>query len=138
MIDTMRLTIKTRIPRKKYLILVFLLIAAITLFFKQYFYRCCSQFPENYDEVLKWDMNEWFQIKSEFNNMMSNLSFKTFPNDLEAQKYLEHCQKVPDGLKKRIKIFKYPRNFNATTNDVNDYIKSNYFQTSSGKDKFNS
>ncbi len=125
--------LKIRSSRKKFIIFVFVLIVGVALLSRKTLRE--SKVVDNEDEVVIWNMDEWFQIKNEYTSMLSSL--RDFDSDqLDTHNRTELCQNVPDGLKKRIKIFKYPLNFNATTTDVYNYVKDNYLQTRSGKTIF--
>lgn len=85
------------------------------------------------DEI--WDEKEWFEIKNEFNKILSSqrgdrtLDVENSSNSSS----LEVCDLIPKKLKTRIKIFKYPESFNATTDEVYNYNINNYNQTSTGR-----
>lgn len=86
------------------------------------------------DEI--WDEKEWFEIKNEFNKILSSQR-GLLVVDNSSNSSLNVCDLIPKKLKTRIKIFKYPSNFNATTDQINSYNINNYNQTSTGRWKPN-
>ena len=76
--------------------------------------------------VNNWDEKEWNEIKDHFNSIAENLDSSFGVRNIRM------CNSIPKRIKERIKIFKYPDNFEPTTNETYSYTIGNYEQDTSG------
>jgi hypothetical protein len=103
--------------------------------------------------INKWTSEEWLEIKNQYNFIYEELANRTFgkadlktiflnnnnihninDNNIGENKYaLPFCSAVPNGIHKRIKIYKYPENFSATEPELYAFNKGNYMRSASGR-----
>ena len=82
-------------------------------------------------ELEHWEQDEWFEIKDQFKRLYAGN-----PNDEAAlnKTFKFFCPQIPANIRKRIKIFKYPSNFNATDSDeFHSLGKGSYYRMSTGR-----
>lgn len=118
--------IQLRNSRKKLLFVIFVLIVTVALL--NYENNPTKHVSIAYDESEHWDMEEWFEIKNQYNSLLENQTETNITN-----RKLDYCQNIPSRGKKKIKIFKYPVNFNARSDVVYNYNIGNYRQTTSSR-----